>query len=279
MTAPTVVITGGTHGMGRAAALALARDHATIVIVARDAARGAIVEVELQRAGAAEVTFVRADLSLMSDVRRAAEEIVARHARLDVLINNAAGMFPVRAITSEGHEKTFALDYLAPMLLMEQLAPALEASRAGRIVNVVSKAAERGRLELDDLTLARHYTGLAAYARAKLALIAGTVDLAERHPALHVNCVHPGMVNTGMPQELPFYFRLFVKAFGRFLATADEGAARILRLAVGEVGGVVTGAYFDKERQTELPPLARDSSSRASLHETTGRLLAAVSAH
>ena len=278
MTAPTVVITGGTHGMGRAAALALARDHATIVIVAREAARGAVVEGELQQAGAEEATFVRADLSLLSDVRRAAEEILARHARLDVLINNAAGMFPVRAITSEGHEKTFALDYLAPMLLMAQLAPALAASRAGRIVNVVSKAAERGRLELDDLTLARHYTGLAAYARAKLALIAGTVDVAERHPALHVNCIHPGMVNTGMPQELPIYFRLFVKAFGGFLATADEGAARILRLAVGEAGRAVSGAYFDKERQTELPLLTRDSALRARLHEATGRLLAPVPA-
>ena len=124
--------------------------------------------------------------------------------------------------------------------------------------------------------MARRYTGLSAYARAKLALIAGTVDLSERYPALHVNCVHPGMVNTGMPQELPLYFRLFVRAFGRFLATADEGAARILRLAVGAPGGDVTGAYFDKERQTELPPLARDPALRARLHEATGRLLAPV---
>lgn len=276
MTALTVVVTGGTHGMGRAAALAFARERATIVVVARDAARGAAVQAELERAGAAAALFVRADLSLLSDVRRAAEEIVARHARLDVLINNAAGLFPVRAITSEGHEKTFALNYLAPMLFSELLAPALLASRTGRIVNVVSKAAERGRLELDDLTLARRYTGLSAYARAKLALIAGTVDLSERYPALHVNCVHPGMVNTGMPQELPLYFRLFVRAFGRFLATADEGAARILRLAVGAPGGDVTGAYFDKERQTELPPLARDPALRARLHEATGRLLAPV---
>ena len=109
-------------------------------------------------------------------------------------------------------------------------------------------------------------------------MIAGTVDLAERHPALHINCVHPGMVNSGMPQELPFYFRLFVKAFGRFLTTADGGAARILRLAVGEAGGAVTGGYFDKERRTDVPSFAGDSSFRARLREVTTRLLAPVSA-
>ena len=188
-------------------------------------------------------------------------------------MNNAAGMFPKRTLTPEGVEKTFALDYLVPMLLCEVLRPALEAAPSGRIVNVVSKAAGRGRLDLDDLTFERGYSGLAAYARAKLALILGTIDYAGRHPKLHVNCVHPGMVNTGMPQELPAYFRVFVRAFGRFLATPEQGAERVLRLAVGTLGATITGAYVDVDRPARPPRASTDSALRARLREVTdGRI-------
>jgi NAD(P)-dependent dehydrogenase (short-subunit alcohol dehydrogenase family) len=157
------VVTGGTHGIGAAVARELAARSFSLVIIARDASRGVPFCEQLRREGAPDALFVKADLSLMSDVRQAARTTHERHTRIDVLVNNAAGMFPKRTLTSEGLEKTLALDYLA-MALTEGLLPRLDATPNARVVNVVSKAALRGRLALDDLGMTRGYSGLAAYA-------------------------------------------------------------------------------------------------------------------
>ena len=82
------------------------------------------------------------------------------------------------------------------------------------------------------------------------------------------------MVNSGMPQELPAYFRLFVRAFGRFLATPERGAERVLRLAAGTLGATTTGAYVEVDALARLPRAARDPALRARLREMTNERVA-----
>src|ERR1700740_1378638 len=113
-----VVLTGATRGIGRAAALELARQGAEVALVGREPERVSEVAREAQSAGAqAAVHEHVADLTSMAQVRALAEELRARYERIDVLANNAGALFASRGVTSEGFERTFALNHLAPFLL------------------------------------------------------------------------------------------------------------------------------------------------------------------
>ncbi|HEY8086950.1 MAG TPA: SDR family NAD(P)-dependent oxidoreductase, partial [Polyangiaceae bacterium] len=171
MQGKTVLVTGANQGIGKAAALALARQGARVVMVARnpDKGRAALADVEAA-SGSREVELIVADLSSQSEIRRAAEEYRSRHQRLDVLINNAGVFVPERHVTVDGLEETFAVNHLASFLLTRELLPLLKASAPSRIVNVSSEAHRHARMTWEDLQFAnRGYRGFRAYGQSKLA--------------------------------------------------------------------------------------------------------------
>jgi|HubBroStandDraft_3_1064219.scaffolds.fasta_scaffold88860_2 retinol dehydrogenase-14 len=264
-----VVLTGTSGGIGHATALALAARGRSVVLVARRKERLDRLAEAIQRVAPETHPSVHpADLSLEAEVRRVAQEIRDAHPRIDALVNNAGAWFHRRAETSEGVERTFALNVLAPVLLTELLRPSLRAAAPARVV-MVSSAAHLGYdLELDDLEGRRHYRGFSSYGRSKLALILLTHVLAERYRSdgIVVNALHPGFIRSRFGQNnegiVGGAMWVLTRIAGR---SAEYGAREPVRLATAPEGGQVPGQYFVRGRSARSSAPSYDPAVAARL--------------
>jgi NAD(P)-dependent dehydrogenase (short-subunit alcohol dehydrogenase family) len=276
VTGKTVVITGGTSGIGQVAAEALAGMGARIVLIARDPARGEMTMARLRAKGPGAAHAVHyADLSRLAEMKRVGREIAAAEPRVDVLINNAGAMFSRREVTEDGLELTFATNHVAYFVLTHLLRDKLVASAPARVVSTASHAHKGAKLNFDDLQLTKGYGSFKAYGRSKLCNILFTRELARRLAGTGVtaNCLHPGFVATrfgdGSAQGLGAQvFRLFKN----FAITPEKGADTIIYLASSDVPTKATGAYFYKRQETTPTSEARDDQSARRLWEETAKL-------
>jgi NAD(P)-dependent dehydrogenase (short-subunit alcohol dehydrogenase family) len=267
-----VLVTGSTDGIGKQTAIDLARAGAQVIVHGRGERKAALAADEVRAASGSErVEHVAFDLGSLAAVRAGAERIAARHPALDVLLNNAGLFAAERAMSHDGHELTLAVNYLGPFLLTSLLLPLLERAasatpgRAARIVNVGSVAHLRGELALDDLEMTRDYSGYAAYARSKLAIMMFTVSLSERLDAGRVtaNSLHPGVVAT----------KLLRQGFGPVRAdTVEEGATMPFFLATSADVEGVSGAYFVDRAVAAPAPAVGDRVLRERLWALSARL-------
>jgi retinol dehydrogenase 12 len=245
------LVTGATSGIGKETALGLARLGAHLVIVGRGQARISEAAQSIRALSAnQEVEPLEADLFSQAEIRRAAREFARSHARLDVLVNNAGGIFPDLRRTGDGYERTWALNHLAYVLLtLELLGPLREAGGA-RIVNVASTAHARGGLDFDNLQGERRYTPMSAYARSKLANVLFTYALARRlRPSgITANCLHPGIVATGFGRNTKGLFRLGLAMARPFFLSEEKGARTSIFLASSPAVAGISGEYFSNCR-------------------------------
>jgi NAD(P)-dependent dehydrogenase (short-subunit alcohol dehydrogenase family) len=267
LTDRTVLITGATDGLGRAVAHDLAGRGATVLVHGRSPERIAATASELIDRGGDPVRIraYRADLSELAQVRALADEVLAAEPRLDVLVNNAGigGRVPggdTRALSADGHELRFAVNYLAGYLLTRRLLPLLRSSTPARIVNVSS--AGQQALDFDDVMLARDYSGWRAYCQSKLAQILFTVDLAEElaGTGVTVNALHP---STFMPTKM---------VTGEPMSTIADGVDATTRLITDPDG--VTGHYFNVRADARANAQAYDPAARRQLRELSDHLIA-----
>jgi NAD(P)-dependent dehydrogenase (short-subunit alcohol dehydrogenase family) len=277
MKGKTVLITGATNGIGKAAALEIAKQGATIVIVGRDKTKTENVANELRTAsGNKNIEFMLADLSSQKDIHKLATEFKSKHSRLDVLVNNAGGFFDKRKTTVDGLEYTFAFNHLAYFLLTNLLLDLLKASSPSRIVNVSSAAQGMGKLNFDDLQSEKKYQGFPVYAMTKLANVMFTYELAKRltGTGVTVNALHPGVVNTGFGDGTGGLFGVLFSVVKRFQGiTPEQGADTLIYLATSpEVEGV-TGQYFDKRKARQTSPVSYDDAANKRLWAESAKLV------
>src|SRR5688572_5932533 len=180
MAGRTVLVTGGTGGIGRATALGLATMGAHLAITGRDRERTEGAAREIRAAAGGQVDVFAADLSSQSEVRRLADEVLRCLSRIDVLVNSVGGYWHTRHVTADGLEHTFALNHLAPFLLTNLLLDRLKQSAPARVVTVSSNAQAQGRLDFDDLQGEKAYSGARAYSQSKLANVMFSYELARR---------------------------------------------------------------------------------------------------
>lgn len=268
----TVVLTGATSGIGAAAATALTRLGARLVLVGRDAARLEQARAELVADSGGEVVVQQADLQSIREVDAATTRLLATEPRIDVLINNAGALFAERALTVDGHERSLAVNLIAPYLLTERLLPALRRSGTpeapARVVNVSSGGMYLQKLALDDLENARgRYDGARAYAAAKRGLVALTQVWSERlhdEPVV-VQAMHPGWVDTpGVVQALPRFHRVMKP----WLRSAPQGADTLVWLAASPRALEPRGGFWLDRRAhltDVLPGTAVDREMRLRL--------------
>jgi retinol dehydrogenase-14 len=281
MAGKTVLITGGTAGIGKATALGLATMGAHVAITGRDPARTEAVAGEIRAAGGGQVDALVADLSSQSEVRRLADEVRQRLSRIDVLVNNAGGYWHTRHVTVDGLEHTFAVNHLAPFLLTNLLLDRLKHSAAARVVTVSSHAHTEGRIDFDDLQGERSYSGARAYDQSKLANVLFTYELARKLQATSVtaNALHPGVVNTSFGAEDPAGVqRLLVPFMRPFMKTPAEGAATPIHLASAPDLERVTGRYFANSKPRKSSQRSYDEATAARLWEVSAVLVGLTAA-
>ena len=275
MTGKTVVITGGTSGIGQVAAEALAGMGARVVLVARDPVRGEATMARLRAKGPGAAHAIHyADLSRLSEMKRVGREIATAEARVDVLINNAGAIFSRREVTEDGLELTFATNHLSYFVLTQSLRDKLVASAPARVISTSSHAHKGAKLNFDDLQLEKGYSGFKAYGRSKLCNILFTRELARRLEGTGVtaNCLHPGFVATRFgDQSQGFTSRVF-GFLKNFAIPPEKGAETIIYLASSEAPAKVNGAYFYKCRETEPSREARDDEAAGRLWRETERV-------
>jgi NAD(P)-dependent dehydrogenase (short-subunit alcohol dehydrogenase family) len=265
----TVVITGATSGIGEVAAVELARKGARIVAVARSKVRGEATLARLnEQAPGLKHKVVYGDLAELAEMKRVAAEIAASEPRIDVLINNAGALFSKRELTRDGFERTFALDHLSYFVVTAGLRERLLASGPARIVNTSSDAHRAAQFDVNDLQTEK-YTGVQAYARAKLENILFTRELARRlkGTAVTANSLHPGFVATRFGAESGGIVGSLLKAVQVFAISPEKGAETIVYLASSpEVAGV-NGEYFYKSKPGKPTRAAQDDRLAAALWE------------
>ena len=281
----TILVTGATSGIGRVAAQSLAQRGARLVMVGRSPDKTAATVTAIQQAtGSAAVEGLLADLSRQSQVRALAEQVRARYPQIDVLINNAGGVFGARQETADGLEMTFAVNHLAYFLLtnllLANVKAAAQARGSARIINVASRAHQRvPGLDFDDLQSRRHYSAFPVYGASKLANLLFTNELARRlaGTGVTVNALHPGLVSTGFGgNNRSVFWRLAYVFINRAGRTPEQGADTIIYLATApEVAGV-TGQYFYERQAIEPSAAARDPEAARRLWTVSEQLTGLV---
>ncbi len=280
MAGKTVLVTGGTGGIGRATALGLASLGARVGITGRDAARTATAAAAIAgEAGNASVDPFPADMSSQAEVRRLATAVLDAYPRLDVLVNNVGGFWATRHATADGLEHTYAVNVLAPFLLTDLLLDRLKASAPARIVTVSSGAQRMGRIDFDDLQGERDYSGQRAYNQSKLADILFTFELARRLKGTGVtaNTLHPGLVRTSFAAEdSSAAWKVMIPLLKPFMKSPARGAETSIYLASSpEVEGV-SGVYFSGRKPATVNPIANDTSAAARLWKANAALVGAT---
>ncbi|WP_309108573.1 SDR family NAD(P)-dependent oxidoreductase [Arthrobacter sp.] len=268
LTGRTVLITGATDGLGYALAHRLAEDGAALVLHGRrpDALKQTADDVG--RHGV-EVSTALADLANLDQVRAMADELTADGIGIDVLVNNAGvGVgqpdTTTRATTVDGNELRFAVNCLAPALLMARLLPAMRQRPGSRVVNVAS--AGQQPIDFDDVMLTHGYDGTRAYRQSKLALITLGFVLAERVPAheVTINSLHPG---TYMPTKM------VLESVGHSIDSLETGVDATAQLVGDPSLSDTTGAYFNITEPARANAQAYDNTARQRLIELTENLI------
>jgi NAD(P)-dependent dehydrogenase (short-subunit alcohol dehydrogenase family) len=275
MKGKTVVITGGTSGIGEIAAERLAQMGARIVLIARSKSRGKESLARLhEKAPDLAHTVHYSDLTRISEMKRVAAEIASQEPRIDVLINNAGAMFANRRLTEDRLECTFALNHMAYFVITEGLRERLLASAPARIVSTASAAHQGAKLDFDDLQLAKGFGPMKAYGRSKLCNILFTRELARR---LHstgatANCLHPGFVATRIGDESGGPISRFAWLAKLFAISPEKGADTIVYLASSPAVAETTGEYFYKRQPIRPSQAAQDDRVAALLWERSAAL-------
>ena len=261
----TIIVTGSNSGIGKEAALNLAKSGHRVLMLCRDGEKSEQAQKEIITQSSNENVFlISVDLSDHLSIRSAVEQIKSQYQEIDVLVNNA-GLYKVkREETAGGIEMTFAVNFLAPFMLSQMLLDNLEASGNGRIVNVVSELFKNGSIDFENLMLKTVYKAGDAYANSKLASVLCGVELAKRtrNKGITVNALHPGVLATNSFRDYPNFIMKFINLF---LENPQKGGERIAYLATSDEVKEISGRYFYKTEERKIDISAQESDKTEKL--------------
>lgn len=278
----TILITGANDGIGRATAARLAARGAHLVLACRNEAKAQLVAKAItEETGNHRIDTLPLDLASLSSVRAAADEFLAEHPKLDVLINNA-GVYTERLeLTEDGYELQFQVNHLGHFLLTLLLLPAIRCNcHCSRVINVSSALHQKGGLDFGWLRGEpgpAHYNGGKAYAQSKLCNVLFTMELDRRYgEELVTNCLHPGVVGTRLANKKAGALTSAVwSMYKPFAADPDRGARTSVYLATSPEVRDVSGRYFDEHQCLQKPSsIARNEQLARRLWEYSERATA-----
>lgn len=279
MQTKTIIITGATSGIGKAAATELANSNTNLILAIRNLEKGEATKIEiLRQKPEANIDVMHCDLADLDSVKQFAHEFTSKYQHLDVLINNAGlATMTSRQETKQGFEYMFGVNHLGHFLLTNLLLDTLKKSTPSRIINVSSNAHQSSRgLNFNDLQSKKSFFGFSAYANSKLANIYFTTELAKRLAGTGVNSyvLHPGVVNTHFfsGQQNPI-MSLLGKVLGLFLISPEKGAETTVYLATSDEVAEESGNYYYKKQKHSTSKIAQDETAANHLWEVSTELV------
>ncbi|MBH74510.1 MAG: short-chain dehydrogenase [Dehalococcoidia bacterium] len=242
------LVTGGTSGVGKSVALALAAQGSQVIVAGRDLIKTNAVCEHITRATKNKSVFpMIADLSSRADIDTLVSNMYAQFPCLDILVNNAGSVFFQRRQSVDGIEMTFALNHLNYFLLGNFLIELLCKSPSPKILNVSSSAHKRSYIDFSDLQLKHNYRAWRAYGRSKLANLLFTyqMDRNLRGSKIAVNAVHPGLVATNfLASNNKSLIARFLNLFMRVGISSEESASKIMNILMSSEFQETRGKYF-----------------------------------
>ena len=256
------VITGTTSGVGRVAALRLARAGAGLAMMVRNREKGERLGAEIKAITGSDPGLYVADFSRLDDVRRATEAILADYPRIDVLINNAGVHMTTRQLTPEGHEMAFCVNHLAAFLVTSLMLRSMVESAPSRIIYVNSEGHRFNGLKTDDLTWAgRRYRGLQGYGASKTAQLMTMWELNDllEGKGVTINAMHPGAVKSNIGHNNGRLYNLYSRYFVQpMLKEPEISGEAIFYLASSPDLNGVSGKFFNLTNEEIPAPHARN---------------------
>lgn len=280
ITGRTVIVTGGSSGIGKAAASALASEGAVVTITSRSETRANVAAEEIRKATGSSVSTLVVDFANLESVRTAAAEFIDNHHELAVLVNNAGVVKGSAARTIDGYETTFATNHLGPFLFTSLLTDLLMASAPARVINTSSVAhtyAKEG-IVFDDLNFEhRRYKFMEVYGHSKLANILHAHEINTRFESLGITAaaVHPGVVRTGLGRGGDSFVVGWAERLGgRWMRTPQQGADTIVWLATQPQIDTSDSCYFEDRKPSRSTRHARDADQACQLWDVSAQLTA-----
>jgi NAD(P)-dependent dehydrogenase (short-subunit alcohol dehydrogenase family) len=275
----TILITGATSGIGKAAAFLLAETGAELILLGRNANKGEKIcnQIKLKTSNN-KVNFFKADFFLMSEVKAAAEKINNKYELIDILINNAGGRFLEHKVSEEGIEQSLAVNHLSHFLLTDILINKLKRSPSSRIINVSSSTHYGGKGVIKNINSSKDYDGKQQYSDSKLANVLFTYKLAEKLSAskVTVNTMDPGGVATNFARNNGFVNWMKHRVYylmKKELLTPAQGAETVIYLAASPEVDKVTGKYFYKKKEKRSSELSYNNDLQKQLWDFSNELL------
>jgi len=276
MSLKTTVITGATSGIGKETALALAKKDHTLYLLVRNTIKGEGLKADIiAQTGNKNIHVVKCDLADLQSVRHAADELKTSLFAINVLINNAGGMFDKRELTKDGFEMTFQTNHLGHFLLTQSLMPLLEKGHA-RIINISSDAHKIGKANFDDLQWGQQkYSAMKAYGMAKLFNIYFTKSLAEKYADKGISsfAVHPGIVNTSFGAGVGGFSKFLLAIARPFMISPEKGAETSVYLATEPGMEAKSCQYFTKKKMVKSSVLSWSEANRNKLWDISKKLV------
>jgi NAD(P)-dependent dehydrogenase (short-subunit alcohol dehydrogenase family) len=267
------LVTGANTGIGKATALGLARQGATVVIACRDLDKGRAAVEDIQKeVSGAQLQVMRLDLASLASVRAFAKEFTEKFSRLDVLVENAGVSTRTRQTSTDGYELDFAVNHLGHFLLTELLLPLLKASAPSRVVVVSSSVHSGVNLDFDDLQGDKNWSMMGTYSKSKLANMLFVRALAPKleGTGVTVNALHPGVIASELARDFPAPFRWMAKLFFK---STEQGAKTSLHVATAPELASVSGRYFADSKEAKPGKSALDDAAAERLWTESVKLV------
>jgi retinol dehydrogenase 14 len=213
----TAVITGGNSGMGKAAAVELAKKGYRVIIHGRDVEKTKLAAEEIKsKSGSKTVEYITADVSVISGMKELADAIKQKTNSIDVMVLSQGVILPTHQVTADGLEKGFAIQYMSRFTLTQMLMPELKNGKA-RIVMIGAPTLKSAQIYFDDIAVKKDFSMMKALGQEMLANHLFVQEFAKRHPENDVvmNILHVGIAKTGIMRETNFFLRLMVNLFGK----------------------------------------------------------------
>jgi NAD(P)-dependent dehydrogenase (short-subunit alcohol dehydrogenase family) len=275
MSTKITVITGPTSGIGKETALALAKQDHAIYLLVRDIEKGEKLRQSIiGQTGNKAIYAIHCDLTDLESVHRAADALTNKLSDINVMINNAGGIFPKKELSKDGFEMTFALNHLGHFALTMRLMPLLEKGHA-RIINVSSEAHKMAKPDFSNLQAEKYYSDSTAYGTSKLFNIYFTESLADKYGSKGVTsfALHPGVVKTNFGAGLSGFSKIMMWLARPFMISAKKGAETTVYLATKPRLEIKSGNYFKNCKKVRTSEKAKDFSARNRLWNISMELI------